>query len=125
LEWKLFLRGLIAYVNRDDERARENWQRLSKHRLIFALSAAMRAGIDPAFFASQAPAAQTLLRGKWLQNQGVAAAPLLRQIKDLLHEGNLDPAFRLAPHAIVAFKGDHPDLVRRLAHCYACAIIDH
>ena len=33
MDWKLLLRGLIAYSRREDERAKENWQRLSTNRV--------------------------------------------------------------------------------------------
>jgi tetratricopeptide (TPR) repeat protein len=125
LEWKLFLRGLIAYVARDDARALENWQRLSKGRLPFALGALMRAGIDPAFLASQPPGSQRMLRTRLMHQQGVASAPLLQEIKTLLHGESLGPAFRKAEQAVPMLRREHPDLAARLGQCFFWAVVDH
>src|SRR5947208_445751 len=53
LEWKVFLRGLLAYSAQDNARALENWQRLDSARLPGRLSSALRASIDPTFLAAQ------------------------------------------------------------------------
>src|SRR5262249_31136013 len=62
LEWKLLLRGLIAYYTNDDARALENWQRLDPQRQPYRLSAVFRAGIDPEFRKAQTPEAQNALQ---------------------------------------------------------------
>src|SRR5438445_432127 len=41
-EWKLLIRGLLAYYARDDARALENWQRLSADRLPARVTAPLR-----------------------------------------------------------------------------------
>src|SRR5262249_41438768 len=64
LEWKLLLRGLLAYYQHDDARAVENWQRLDPQRLPARLAAPFRAALDPAFRATQAPAVQRALQGQ-------------------------------------------------------------
>ena len=71
LEWKVLLRGLLAFYAKDDVRALENWQRLDPARLPSRLCAPMRAGIDAAFLASQPPAVQQVLR----QNDAAAGNP--------------------------------------------------
>jgi tetratricopeptide (TPR) repeat protein len=124
LEWKLFLRGLIAYAARDDARAVENWQRLTKGRLTFALGATMRAGIDPAFLASQPPGAQRMLRTRLMQHQGVASAPLLEEIKALLNGDSLGPAFRKAEQVVPLLRREHPDLAVRLGQCFFWTIVE-
>src|SRR5207248_167515 len=53
LEWKVFLRGLLAYYGKDDVRALENWQRLDTQRLPAHLAAPFRFQIDAGFRASQ------------------------------------------------------------------------
>src|SRR5262249_59575457 len=53
IEWKVLLRGLLAYIAKDDSRALENWQRLDQTRLPCRLCAAMRCVIDPAYLQSQ------------------------------------------------------------------------
>src|SRR5919197_1569437 len=62
LEWKVLLRGLLAYSAGDDARAVENWQRLAPDRLPARLAAPLRAALDPAFLHGQPPDAQTRLR---------------------------------------------------------------
>ena len=49
LEWKLWLRGLLAWVAGDDGRALENWSRLNPRRLPHRLAAPLRAKTDPAW----------------------------------------------------------------------------
>src|SRR5205823_7366926 len=49
LEWKLLLRGLIAFYQRDDARALENWQRLTPQRLPARLVAPYRLVIDETY----------------------------------------------------------------------------
>src|SRR5207249_2030483 len=46
LEWKLLLRGLLAYYEKDDARAVENWSRLNSERLPARLAAPLRFVID-------------------------------------------------------------------------------
>src|SRR5262245_38057851 len=53
LDWKLLLRGLIAYAAGDDGRALGNWTRLDQQRLPAQLAAPLRAALDPAFRAAQ------------------------------------------------------------------------
>jgi len=125
LEWKVLLRGLIAYATYDDARAIENWQRLDANRLPHRLSVALRASIDPEFMKAQTPAAQQSLRNQTSQQQGLAVAPILRELRLMLAKDNLAPAFRKAELAVAALKKDHPAHVRRLADCFAWAIIEH
>src|SRR5207253_11459096 len=49
LEWKVLLRGLMAYYQGDDARALENWQRLEAQRLPARLVAPLRYLIDAEF----------------------------------------------------------------------------
>src|SRR5262249_46375691 len=53
LEWKVLLRGLLAYHQRDDARAIENWSRLDPTRLPARLAAPFRLTIDRNFAAAQ------------------------------------------------------------------------
>jgi tetratricopeptide (TPR) repeat protein len=125
LEWKLLLRGLLAFAINDDARAVENWQRLDPARLPSRLCATMRATIDPAFLAAQPFTVQQTLRAKTLQQQGLPIASLMRELRDLLHKEQLAPAFRKVDPIITILKRDHPALVARLAQCFYWAIIDH
>jgi tetratricopeptide (TPR) repeat protein len=125
LEWKVLLRGLMAYATSDDARAIENWQRLDSNRLPYRLSAALRASIDPTFLKAQTDAAQLSLRNQIAQQQGNATVPILRELRLMLAKDNLAPAFRKAELAVATLKKDHPALVRRLGDCFAWAIINH
>lgn len=124
LEWKVLLRGLLAYYAKDDVRALENWQRLDPARLPYRLAAPLRAGIDAAFLHAQPDAVQKALRAKLMQQQGVSFAPVLRELRELLHDGKLSPAFRKAETVVPLLKRDFPDLLPRFAHCFYWAIIE-
>src|SRR5437763_8272182 len=64
LEWKLLVRGLIAYAAGDDARALDNWGRLKPERLPAQMAAPLRTAIDPAYRAAQPPQAQAALQGR-------------------------------------------------------------
>jgi tetratricopeptide (TPR) repeat protein len=125
LEWKVLLRGLVAYQAKDDARALENWQRLDQARLPSRLCATMRASIDPAYLASQTPVIQQTLRAKGMQLQGLSIAPLLRDIKEMLHGDRVMQAFRKAEQVVAVLKRDHADLAARFAQCFFWAVIEH
>ena len=124
LEWKLLLRGLIAYQAKDDVRAIENWQRLDPHRLPSRLAGPLRAAIDPAFLRAQPAAVQQALKTKLMQQQGIGVAAPLRELRDLLTKNNLAPAFRKAETIVAPLRQEHPDLARRLAQCFFWSIIE-
>lgn len=125
LEWKLLLRGLLAYHGNDDARALENWQRLDPARLPAKLCGVLRANIDPAFLASQPPVVQQTLCTKMMQQQGLVIAPLMRELREMLAADNLAPAFRKAESVVAVLRREHPDLAARFAQCFYWAIIDH
>ena len=52
LEWKLLLRGLIAWSANDTPRALENWSRLSPDRLPARLAAPFRLTADKSYAAT-------------------------------------------------------------------------
>jgi tetratricopeptide (TPR) repeat protein len=124
LEWKVLLRGLIAYQAKDDVRALENWSRLDPTRLPCRLCAALRASIDPDFLASQPAATQQTLRTRMMQHQRNTVAPVLRDIKKILAGERFAQAFRKAEQIVPVLKRDHPDLLARLAQCFAWAVIE-
>ena len=125
LEWKLLLRGLLAYYTNDDARARENWQRLDQNRLPARLCAPLRASIDPAFLQSQSAAAKKVIQTKIAQQQGGTFAPLLSDLGKMLAKDNLAPAFRKVEQAIPILRQQHANLIPRLAQCFFWAILDH
>ncbi len=124
LEWKVLLRGLLAYYANDDARALENWQRLDPKRLPARLVAPLRFSIDPAYQAAQAPATQKLLAERSARLCGSALQQSLLGLQEKLTQENLGPAFRQAEAALPALRRDFPALVPRLADCFYWAIID-
>ncbi len=126
LEWKVLLRGLLAYYQNDDVRALENWQRLAPDRLPARLAAPLRFGIDPAYRVAQEPQAQAVLQKQWdrLQDDGLILN--LRALQSsLANPEALTPAFRLAENLLPALRQTQPQLVPRLASCFYWAIVAH
>jgi tetratricopeptide (TPR) repeat protein len=125
LEWKLLLRGLLAYYARDDARAMENWQRLDTQRVPARLAAPLRFGIDAAFRTAQPAATQNALQAQATRLAGPSAATTLEDLrKALAHRKSLGNAFRLAEQMLPALRRDRPTLVPRLAHIVFWAIVD-
>lgn len=122
LEWKLLVRGLVAYTAADDARAIENWQRLSPARLPARLAAPLRAVVDPAYAAAQPPQLRE-------QSQSLLAGPVaatLREVRAALgRDKPLTTAFRHAEKAATALRATHPHLVSRLANGFYRAILTH
>src|SRR5262249_31772495 len=116
LEWKLLLRGLIAYYQNDDARAVENWQRLNAELLPARLAAPLRFAIDKDFRAAQPPATQTALQQQADRLQGSGLVPALRGIqKAIVNEHQLPQAFRQAENVLPTLRHDAPHQVPRLA----------
>lgn len=126
LEWKLLLRGLSAYYQKEDARALENWQRLQPERLPARLAAPLRFLIDPAYRVAQSPAAQAALQKQAdrLQNQGLVQ-PLRAVQAALANPEHLPQAFRLAENALPALRQQMPHLVPRLAACFYWNIVEY
>jgi hypothetical protein len=116
LEWKLLLRGLIAYWSLDDTKALENWQRLSVERLPGRIAAPFRAAIDRTFREAQAPITQKHLKSLIAQTEG---DPIGLQIKALASrlgtKRELGGVLRALETLLPAIKNKSPDLVPRLA----------
>lgn len=126
LEWKLFLRGLLAYYQRDDVRAIENWQRLDPARPPARLAAPLRFRIDPAFRQAQPPETQAQLQKKADQLQSPGLVQMLRTIQAALANPNqLPQAFRHADQVLASLRQQAPHLAPRLATCYYWAVIHH
>jgi tetratricopeptide (TPR) repeat protein len=124
LEWKLLLRGLIAYCQRDDPRAMENWQRLNQERLPARLAAPLRFTIDPVYRLAQSPATQASLQhmADRLQNSGLVH-PLRTIQSALANEHKLPQAFRMAEEVLPTLRQQAPHLVPRLASCFFWTVI--
>jgi tetratricopeptide (TPR) repeat protein len=125
LEWKLLLRGLLAYYQKDDERAIENWGRLQPDRLPARLAAPLRLLIDPTFRAAQPPQTQTVLQQQVDRLQGSNLAQPLRIIQTALADEDLSAALRQAERLLPILRTEAPYLVSRLASCFYWWIIRH
>ncbi len=124
LEWKVLLRGLIAYYQKDDVRALENWQRLSADRLPARLVAPLRFSIDEPFRLAQPPATQTMLQQQADRLQTSGLVPQLRGLQaTLANERQLPQAFRLAESLLPALRSQAPHLVPRLASVFYWMVI--
>jgi tetratricopeptide (TPR) repeat protein len=116
LEWKILLRGLQAYYANDDERARENWQRLDPERPPARIAAPFRAAIDPAYQAAQSPPVQVKLRHQFESTQGGDLNVQLRALrKALARPDTLSEALALCERLIPALQQQAPQVVPRLA----------
>ncbi len=124
LEWKLLLRGLMAYYQNDDVRALENWQRLDPNRLPARLAAPLRFRIDPAYRTALPPDTQTVLQrqGDRLQDSGLVQ-PLRILQATLANEDQLPQALRQAENLLASLRQQAPQLVPRLAACFFWTLV--
>jgi tetratricopeptide (TPR) repeat protein len=126
LEWKLLLRGLLAYYQKDDARAVENWQRLDPERLPARLAAPLRFNLDASYRTAQPPTTQTTLQQQADRLQGSGLVQPLRAVQAAMaNEQHLPQAFRLAENLLPALRREAAHLVPRLASCFYWTIIDH
>jgi tetratricopeptide (TPR) repeat protein len=124
LEWKVLLRGLLAYYHNDDARALENWQRLNPERLPGRLAAPFRFRLDAVFRVTQPPNVQALLQRQADELQGVAVVRELRGVQAALAgDESLTRPFRLAEALLPALRQHGPHLVARLAACFYWTVI--
>jgi tetratricopeptide (TPR) repeat protein len=124
LEWKVLLRGLIAYYHNDDTRALDNWQRLAPDRLPARLAAPLRFLIDRPYRDAQAPEAQAALRKQADRLQGDGMVERLRAVQaGMSDQRSLANAFRLAEGILPALRQQSPALADRLAACFYWTII--
>jgi tetratricopeptide (TPR) repeat protein len=125
LEWKVLLRGLQAYYQKDDVRALENWQRLAADRLPARLAAPLRFQIDPGYRTAQPPEAQTALRKQADRLQSPLLVQQLRDIqKDLMSDEHFQRGLRRVEPVIDGLRQEFPQLLPRLAACFYWAVIN-
>jgi tetratricopeptide (TPR) repeat protein len=123
LEWKLLLRGLLAYYQNDDERALENWQRLKADRVPARLAAPLRFLIDPAYRVAQPPPTQKVLQQQADRLQGSNLVGPLRSVQAALARDDVPAALRQTEQLLPLVRQEAPQLLRRLASCFYWAII--
>lgn len=125
LEWKVLLRGLMAYAAADDARAAENFARLDPSRLPARLTAPLRFVVDPAFKQAQPADAASGLATRLRKLTPSAAVEHLRAIaRELGRDKPLAPAFKAAEAVVPLLKSFAPDLVPRLANCLYHAVVN-
>jgi tetratricopeptide (TPR) repeat protein len=125
LEWKVFLRGLLAYYQNDDTRALDNWQRLDPQRTPARLAAPYRFHLDSAFRTAQPPTTQGALQKQYEQLQGNPLPARLRELQAALSNQDepLTRSFRLAESVLPDLRREAPHLVPHLATCLYWTII--
>lgn len=124
LEWKVLLRGLMAYAATDDARAAENFARLDPARLPARLAAPLRFAVEPAFAKAQPADAANALAARLRKLTPSTIVEHLRAIaRELGREKPLAPAFRAADLVVPLLKTATPALVPRLANCLYHAVV--
>lgn len=114
-EWKLMLRGLLAYYQGEDARAIENWQRLDAHRVPARLIAPLRVGIDPSFLERQTPQAREHLQNQARRLEGPSLAGTLRIAREnFAHRGKRREGYRRIESIATTMKQEAPGLWARL-----------
>ncbi len=125
LEWKLLLRGLQAYWQNENERAVENWQRLTPERLPARLAAPFRFHIDVTFRAAQSPTMQAILQKQIDRLQGSTLLSQLRSLQaTLAHKSKMSAALRQAETLLPMLRQEAPQLIPRLAACFYWQILE-
>lgn len=122
LDWKVLIRGLMAYSAGDDTRALENWQRLAADRLPARLAAPLRTQIDTAF--AQAQPAATREHARALIVGPVAAT--MYELRTVLSSNKpMSAAFRLAERALGVLRSHYPDVIPRLSLQFYRLLLTH
>lgn len=120
LEWKVMLRGLIAYYQNDNARALDNWQRLNAERKPWRLVAPFRMEIDPAFRDAQPEATRVRLQRLLDSISGSGFVQPLRALEKYFvswrDEKTARAAIDGAASIFRALREKHPKAAARLAH---------
>ncbi len=125
LEWKLTLRGLMAYSANDDARAIENWQRLSPTRMPKKFVASLHSSIDASQRTGQTPEDQKRIAkaSDHLSNNPIVK--LLKELQPYLgRDMSMTSAWRIVRQLYPLLKTAHPDLATRFAACMYVAVIN-
>ncbi len=125
LEWKLTLRGLMAYSANDDARAIENWQRLSPTRMPKKFVASLHSSIDASQRTGQSPEDQKRIAkaSDLLSNNPIVK--LLKELQPYLgRDMPMTSAWRIVRQLYPLLKTAHPDLASRFAACMYVAVIN-
>ena len=125
LEWKLTLRGLMAYTANDDARAIENWQRLSPTRMPAKFVASLHSSIDASQRTGQTAEDQKRLAKA---SDHLSNNPIIKLLKELQpylgRDLPMTAVWRIVRQLHPLLKATHPDLVTRLAACMYVAVLN-
>ncbi len=126
LEWKLTLRGLMAYTANDDARAIENWQRLSPTRMPSKFIVSLHASIDPSQRTGHTADDQKRLTKASDQLSNNPLIKLLKELQSYLgRETSMTSVWRVVRQILPMLKTTYPDLATRLAACMYVAVLNH
>lgn len=126
LEWKLALRGLLAYAAGDNGRALDNWNRLEPRRLPARMIAPLRIVIDPAFMAGKSARLLRGLQSAGEQMRGEVWNRLRELQAELVRPDRLHAAVAKVPEIVPLLRRDAPELAAALPKCfYAAAMSGH
>ena len=123
LDWKLLIRGLMAWHAGDDAKALENWHRLDMERLPAKLAAPLRADLDPAWLHQQPPEQQVKLR------RGVdrlLARPMVTELRSLqraIETESPSSAIRRAVAILPHLREQCPDALPRVVEALSLAVV--
>lgn len=126
LEWKIFLRGLIAYANNDNARAIENWSRLRAEFVPATLAAPLWQSIDPSFRATPFVESRSSLAPKGgldVHDEILADLKKLQVMSG--RDQDLDPVWRTLKRLVPKMQKHFPKLIPRLAAIYYHAILQY
>lgn len=124
LEWKVLARGMMAYYQKDDARAVENWRRLDPQRLPFRVAAPMRFEVDREFRHVQPAAGRPNLQRSADRMQDSLLFRGLRVLQaELSNPDELSSALRRAANLLSELHRVAPELEPRLAACFFWAIV--
>ncbi|HVK08577.1 MAG TPA: hypothetical protein VM597_07345 [Gemmataceae bacterium] len=124
LDWKLLLRGLMAWAANDTPRALENWGRLTPDRLPAKIAAPFRLSADRSFAATLPADRAHVVARQAEQISGGGLTDGLRRIrKQLASEETLPAALDTARAVVPELKKAHPEGFARLANAVYWAIV--
>jgi hypothetical protein len=118
LEWKIWLRGLLAWGEQDVGRALENWSRLNPKRLPYQLMAPLRAHADANWLLDQPALRDQLLQQYARLGHGGLGGQLRELRPQLAGRIGLAKSFKMAEAFLPRLKALHPTLVPRLANIF-------
>ena len=123
LEWKVLLRGLLAWSGNDDAKAVENFTRLNPARYPARLAAPVRAQCDPTFARTLPPEIRAALAEQGQRLRAVGLVAKLHKVRsEMARSRKLGPVFTAAQGVVTELKKQAPALIPKLADTFYFAI---